>query len=205
MLRVQITGPRGSGKTTLVNYLRDWCKANGRTAYIHDGIAPEIINGRHSEAVSITTRTPEDVREEWARDHDPTRPRFNYHLASGEDWADDPDDPDPASVADGRFFDSSPEIRVEFEYPLKTAITRVLAHDGGFTRRDFAEAVASEYQKIYAEEEASMTDSPEPQGILLNRSRTNGVHGIWGHDLGDLVLESAQKHDNGTWELGIGS
>ena len=27
------------------------------------------------------------------------------------------------------------------------------------------------------------------QGGCLNRNQTNGIYGIWGHDIGDLVIE----------------
>ena len=37
----------------------------------------------------------------------------------------------------------------------------------------------------------------EMRGFLLNRPQTHGVYGIWGHDIGDLVIESLE-YDSGT-------
>lgn len=42
------------------------------------------------------------------------------------------------------------------------------------------------------------------QGGLLNRHATNGKYGIWGHDIGDLVIEGI-TYRNGTLYLSIGS
>jgi hypothetical protein len=129
--------------------------------------------------------------------------KFSYHLASESDWS--RDDGEVERYADDRSLDERSEIVVEFSYPLRAPVQRLLTNEGGFTRLVFAQAVAQEYAKIYQEEDASRTASPAPAGMLLNRSRTDGVHGIWGHDLVDLILEGARLDDEGVWQLGIGS
>ncbi len=130
-----------------------------------------------------------------------TRIPFYYHFASESDWSGD----DVESAADGRLLDDRSKIEVEFSYPLHKSVRRTLTNAPGFTRVDFALAVAHEYEKIYEEEDTSRTTSPEPQGILLNRSRTDGIHGIWGHVLSDIVLEAAWRDDEDIWHLAVGS
>lgn len=107
--------------------------------------------------------------------------------------------------ADGSMLDSRDEIAIEFVYPLERPVIRTFERRGGFSKRDFAEAVSRGYAAIYSEEEKSRTLDPAPSGMLLNRSRTDGVHGIWGHGIGDLVLEGAGRDKNGVWHPYIGS
>jgi hypothetical protein len=40
---------------------------------------------------------------------------------------------------------------------------------------------------------------------LLNRNRTNGLIGIWGHDICDLVIESITLYEGNLIRVGIGS
>lgn len=132
---------------------------------------------------------------------------FTYGIAEKFDYCleNDPDLNDPETVADGRRLDDRDEIIVEFIYPLRRKCRRTLRHAGGFTRLDFAIAVSDAYAAIYAEEEASRTLSPEPKGMLYNRSETDGVHGIVAHGIGDLVLEGAHRDQDGIWHLDVGS
>jgi hypothetical protein len=98
-------------------------------------------------------------------------------------------------------------MTIGFDYPLSTPVQRQFHHAGGFTLANFAAAVADGYEQIYAEEEVSATADPAPGGMLLNRSPTNGVHGIWGHGIGDLVLEcvAAPAARDSVWQLFVGS
>lgn len=120
--------------------------------------------------------------------------------------------------ADDRVVDA-PTIRVLYSYPFDTAgptpeekeaegwIFEEKAPNGRFfTRADLARAVAARYNAIYDEE--AKTTAVEPGYIpgMLNRNRTNGRYGIWGHDIGDLVLHTVE-HDpvTGVYTLGIDS
>lgn len=126
---------------------------------------------------------------------------FAYHLASGDDYAVDLD-----RLADERPFDPATALRVRIDYPLSfPVVIDVSTGEAGFTRRAFAEAVAAAYRRIYEEEDATCTLDPTPRGFLLNRSRTDGRYGIWGHDLADLVLEGAERGADGAWWLYVGS
>jgi len=80
------------------------------------------------------------------------------------------------------------------ELPLKPADPR------GFTRAGIAREIAKAYRRLYEEEERTaeikVTPSDE-RWPVLNRNRTDGAYGIWGHDLGDLALDSIRVIDRG--------
>jgi hypothetical protein len=100
------------------------------------------------------------------------------------------------------------EIAINFQYPLSAPVTRSFTHPGGFSVTDFCQAVADGYEAIYAEEEASRSPGfLEGSPLFYNRRITDGVHGIWGHALSDLVIEWIEppRALNGVWEIGIGS
>jgi hypothetical protein len=98
------------------------------------------------------------------------------------------------------------EIVIPFEhavlvitYPLSTpaSISIDAAFPIGFTRAELVKAVCEEYANVYEAEEATSTTKPLPPaertiGTSRNRNRTDGVYGIWGHDLDDLVLTAAR-------------
>lgn len=76
-------------------------------------------------------------------------------------------------------------------HPAKVAITAPLAQ--GFTRRELVTAICEEYENVYEAEEGTSHEKPVPlaeRGEGQSRNRTDGVYGIWGHDLTDLVLTS---------------
>ena len=115
--------------------------------------------------------------------------------------------PDLSSdLEDGdRVLDERSSVPVIFDYPLSRPVTFVLEADGPFTVRKFAEAVARKYAEIYAEEDATSDNAPELVPGTLNRDLTSGHYGIWGHGIGDLVLEFASRQPDGNWRLFIGS
>ena len=104
------------------------------------------------------------------------------------------------------------EIVIPFEhallvidYPLTTPATIELDAKlhVGFTRAELIEQVAEAYAHVYeAEEETAVTKTVplDERGKRANRNRTDGVYGIWGHDLADLVITSARwsRKANGT-------
>lgn len=45
----------------------------------------------------------------------------------------------------------------------------------------------------------------DPTSNMINRNKTNGVIGIWGHDIGDLVIESITLYEGNLVRVGIGS
>jgi hypothetical protein len=102
----------------------------------------------------------------------------------------------------------APSIRIVADYPFSREFEfEVTPGDGRteFTRAALARAVADLYQRIYDEEdETAGGPTPNIPG-LLNRGRSEGTYGIWGHDLGDLVLHTVHKGHDGRYSLGIDS
>lgn len=89
------------------------------------------------------------------------------------------------------------------DYPLSTPATIAIsaALTQGFTRAELVRAVCEEYANVYEAEEATATAKTIPRDertTLKNRNRTDGVYGIWGHDLDDLVMTALRwKRDVG--------
>jgi len=59
----------------------------------------------------------------------------------------------------------------------------------GFTRAELVRAICHEYDTIYDIEEATANTKPLPPELRdrVGRNRTDGLYGIWGHDLSELV------------------
>jgi hypothetical protein len=76
-------------------------------------------------------------------------------------------------------------------FPLSTpatlAITAPISY--GFTRAELVRAICDEYDNVYDIEEATAHTKPLPPQFRdnLGRNRTDGLYGIWGHDLSELV------------------
>jgi hypothetical protein len=92
------------------------------------------------------------------------------------------------------------EIVIPFEranllivYPLTVPATVPLqaAISYGFTRGELARTICEEYANVYEVEDATAALKPVPREERAerpDRNRTDGVYGIWGHDLDELVL-----------------
>lgn len=83
------------------------------------------------------------------------------------------------------------------DYPLTNAATVEISAPlaQGFTRSALVRAICDEYDNIYEAEEGTASTKTVPRserGSQLNRNRTDGVYGIYGHDLDDLVLTAAR-------------
>ena len=108
---------------------------------------------------------------------------------------------DPATAVAG--LKDPDEIVIPFEhavlvidYPLSVPATievsAPITH--GFTRAELVKLVCEEYANVYETEEATAHTKPlaleERTGAIKRRNRTDGLYGIWGHDLSDLVMTS---------------
>lgn len=97
-------------------------------------------------------------------------------------------------------------IRVKYDYPLSHEV--ILSFDAdrpeGFTRAHLARKISEGYQQIYREEEEAVGNPGHIPG-MANRNRSNGPHGIWGHDLGDLLLHSVSHEGGDLFSLGVDS
>ncbi|NVM54285.1 MAG: hypothetical protein HWN66_11340 [Candidatus Helarchaeota archaeon] len=97
------------------------------------------------------------------------------------------------------------KIKILFQYPLSNDVLLEFESIGGFTRMDIFRCIYEGYKKIYEEEEKDLGD-PGSAPHLLNRARSNGKYGIWGHYMGDLYIEGVlYNKSNKTIKLRIGS
>jgi hypothetical protein len=98
-----------------------------------------------------------------------------------------------------------PHAILVISYPLSNPASMEIDAPlpAGFTRAALIKTICDEYAHVYDAEEgtASIKTIPvDERGTLSNRNRTDGAYGIWGHDLEDLVLTSAQwsRQSDGT-------
>lgn len=101
------------------------------------------------------------------------------------------------------------DVTLEISYPLETPYReQINTGPKGMTRKTLTDLAIKAYKQVYKEEEESMTTTQEQladRPVLLNRPDSNGKYGIWGHDIGDLVLGSAEVDENGVITLGVDS
>lgn len=104
------------------------------------------------------------------------------------------------------------KIILSVDYPLSRTF-EFTYETGPYTRQQLADVCCDLYQRIYKEEEETIKQQniiPTGERVgLINRNRTDGKYGIWGHDIGDLELfEVRLVHkydDNYVYELWIDS
>ena len=96
------------------------------------------------------------------------------------------------------------EITITFDYPLEREAKLTFTNPGGFSRYEFFRCVYKGYKNIYAQEEAVDGDPGMIPG-MLNRARSDGPYGIWGHVMSDLFLEGVIDKGDGNYELCMGS
>jgi hypothetical protein len=104
-------------------------------------------------------------------------------------------------------------IKICFNYPFNDEyIIEFITpnNEGGFKRKDLVRLIINQYYKMYQEEEKTSKEKvisieQRYKTGLLNRNVTNGIYGIYGHDMEDLSLNSMIKRDDGIWNLSISS
>lgn len=92
------------------------------------------------------------------------------------------------------------EISIQFDYPLDKPAVLTFTSDTGFTLKDIYRCVHDGYAKIYAAEE----DPGELPG-MLNRAKSEGLYGIWGHHVSDLYFEALILTGPNSFRLAMGS
>lgn len=94
-------------------------------------------------------------------------------------------------------------LTIIIDYPLSTSYKFGLVSTGGFTRAQLITEISKHYYQIYDDEERTATVKTVPLNDrkIYNRNRTNGKYGIWGHDIGDLVLDEIHVYKSRTWEI----
>ena len=98
-----------------------------------------------------------------------------------------------------------PETRLTIfiDYPLSSSCKFILVSKSGFTKTQLIEEISKHYYQIYDEEEKSATIKTVPprERKIYNRNQTNGKYGIWGHDIGDLVLDEIHVYKSVSGEV----
>ena len=91
-------------------------------------------------------------------------------------------------------------------YPLKVAATRSIRPADGkaFTRGELVRPIDETYREVYRLETNSQSSPTPPvheRGQLLNRPESDGIFGIWGHDLEDLGVTDIKVYriDGQVW------
>lgn len=95
------------------------------------------------------------------------------------------------------------KLTVIIDYPLSTSYKFGIISKGGFTRTQLINEISKHYYHLYDEEERTATIKTVPQKDrkIYNRNQTNGKYGIWGHDIGDLVLDEIHVYKNASGEV----
>ncbi len=88
-------------------------------------------------------------------------------------------------------------LHIVVDYPVagEWEFKVVSADPKGFTNADLARQISRVYHAMYDEEERTSIIKVVPmeqRKRLINRNKTNGKFGIWGHDIGDLVLHTVE-------------
>lgn len=78
-----------------------------------------------------------------------------------------------------------------YTYPLSTAARFNHPLISSVGSIDILLRAKADYERIYAEEEAAVGETPNIPG-MLNRDRSCGPYGIWGHCLSDLYFEQIE-------------
>ena len=138
---------------------------------------------------------------------DPENPKKHYdfppQLVSYQDFASG----NLKLVGPDKLVTDRKEITIKFVYPLTRPTAQTFNNRNGFTYTSFWKSVYDGYAKIYAEEhlDEPVDEAKQAASNLINRVRTNGRYGIWGHIIEDLCLETFTEEEPGVFSLGIGS
>jgi hypothetical protein len=100
-------------------------------------------------------------------------------------------------------------ITIVYDYPFKDIFPHEhkTTNRNGFTRKEISEQIMARYAQMYQEEDQ---DVGHPTGnisdVMMNRKRSEGRYGIWGHHIGDLQLHSLQRSLKGSeYYIGVDS
>lgn len=102
-----------------------------------------------------------------------------------------------------------PVSKIIIRYPLSNKAEITVS--GVKTMNDLLEDIVKGYQEVYRMEEestgkeASRMCDEIPGCPLINRGRTDGVFGIWGHFIDDLAIHTVYLYKNGYVTIGVDS
>lgn len=99
------------------------------------------------------------------------------------------------------------EATLIIDYPVNNPTSFTLkTTEKGFSRKVLISEINKKYLELYEEEEKTAktkTIPKEQRKGLINRNQTDGKYGIWGHDLGDLVLSSVEVYKDKAGKITI--
>jgi hypothetical protein len=131
---------------------------------------------------------------------------LGYMSIAGGEWEDHDSDESESPLEPNEIIVKKQDITIVYDYPLDGEFPFTYHTDNpkGFTREEISELVMDQYRQIYEEEEEE-DDDPGCVPGMLNRATSHGHYGIWGHDIGDLILHTLYQEADGTYSLGIDS
>ena len=98
------------------------------------------------------------------------------------------------------------EYVLKIDYPLQTpAKFEIKSGTKGISRGRLVSLIRKYYQKVYDIEDRTTKVKARNIPGMLNRDFTNGKFGIWGHNIGDLVLCEASVSKNNVITLSVDS
>ena len=99
------------------------------------------------------------------------------------------------------------QITLTYDYPLSNPVrkTHTTTNPAGWTREELCNRVMRDYAKIYEEEKESMKGPESNIPGMMNRAQSDGVHGIWGHSMSDLILHTLCRKKDGTYTVELDS
>lgn len=98
------------------------------------------------------------------------------------------------------------EYILVISYPLTNeAKFKIKSNKNGLTRTKLVSIIRKNYQKVYDIENGTTKIKPSHLKQMFNRNSTDGTFGIWGHDIGDLVLVDASVSTKNVIRLGVDS
>lgn len=114
-----------------------------------------------------------------------------------------PVDDDGREPGSTRIVVPHPHAILFIDYPLARPVQAPIdaSRPAGFSERELCRAIRRTYARIYEEEDAT-ANHPGQVGVghVINRTTSDGVHGIWGHVISDLFIEGIDVYraDDGT-------
>lgn len=105
-------------------------------------------------------------------------------------------------------FDSEIEAGLYLNYPFSVVVKDKIKFSSLY---ELINEIRRVYKEAYILEDSTSKKKAmpmyeeDPSCSMINRNKTNGVIGIWGHEIGDLIIESITLYEGNLVRVGIGS